>query len=66
VGALVNMGITFIEVMPLRDIETSRFDQHLPLTKVRAQLAQHFSLQEADHRTGGPARNLRVPPTTAI
>ena len=30
-----NMAITFIEVMPLGEIETSRFDQHLPLTKVR-------------------------------
>ena len=50
------MGITFIEVMPLGEIETSRFDQHLPLTKVRAQLARHFTLDETDHRTGGPAR----------
>ncbi len=58
-----NMGITFIEVMPLGDIETSRFDQHLPLTKVRAQLAQHFSLQETDYRTGGPARYVRASET---
>ena len=48
------VGITFIEVMPLGEIETARFDQHLPLTKVRAQLARHFTLQETDHRTGGP------------
>ena len=54
------MGITFIEVMPLGEIETARIDQHLPLTKVRAQLARHFSLQETDYRTGGPARYVRV------
>ena len=61
-----NMGITFIEVMPLGDIEASRFDQHLPLTKVRAQLAQHFSLQETDHRTGGPARYVRARETGGL
>ena len=55
-----SMGITFIEVMPLGEIETARIDQHLPLTKVRAQLARHFSLQETDYRTGGPARYVRV------
>lgn len=61
-----NMGITFIEVMPLGDIEASRFDQHLPLTKVRGQLAQHFSLQETDHRTGGPARYMRAHETGGL
>ena len=55
-----NMAITFIEVMPLGEIETTRFDQHLPLTKVRGQLARHFTLDETDHRTGGPARYVRV------
>src|SRR5208282_5547243 len=61
-----NMGITFIEVMPLGEIETERFDQHLPLTKVRAQLARHFTLQETDHRTGGPARYVRVRETGGL
>jgi cyclic pyranopterin phosphate synthase len=61
-----NMGITFIEVMPLGDIEASRFDQHLPLTKVRAQLAQHFNLHETDHRTGGPARYVRARETGGL
>ena len=37
------VGITFIEVMPLGEIETARIDQHLPLTKVREQLARHFT-----------------------
>jgi cyclic pyranopterin phosphate synthase len=55
-----NMGITFIEVMPLGEIETARIDQHLSLMKVRAQLARRFSLQETDYRTGGPARYVRV------
>ncbi len=61
-----SMGITFIEVMPLGEIETARFDQHLPLTKVRAQLARHFTLHETDHRTGGPARYVRVRETGGL
>ena len=61
-----SMGITFIEVMPLGEIETARIDQHLPLTRVRAQLARHFSLQETDYRTGGPARYVRVRETGGL
>ena len=60
------LGITFIEVMPLGEIETARIDQHLPLTKVRAQLARHFTLQETDYRTGGPARYVRVAETGGV
>jgi GTP 3',8-cyclase len=60
------MAITFIEVMPLGEIETARIDQHLPLTKVRAQLARHFSLQETDYRTGGPARYVQVGETGGV
>ena len=60
------MGITFIEVMPLGEIETARIDQYLPLTKVRAQLARHFSLQETDYRTGGPARYVRAVETGGL
>ena len=61
-----SMGITFIEVMPLGEIETARIDQHLSLTKVRAQLARRFSLQETDYRTGGPARYVRVGETGGL
>jgi GTP 3',8-cyclase len=60
------MGITFIEVMPLGEIEADRFDQHLPLTMVRAQLARRFTLHEADHHTGGPARYVRVQETGGL
>ena len=61
-----DMAITFIEVMPLGEIEAERFDQHLPLTNVRAQLTRHFSLQETDYRTGGPARYVRVGETGGL
>ena len=50
------MDITFIEVMPLGEIEGQRVDQYLPLSQVRASLMDHFTLEESSHRTGGPAR----------
>jgi GTP 3',8-cyclase len=61
-----DMAITFIEVMPLGEIETARFDQYLPLTHVRAQLARDFTLEEIDLRTGGPARYVRARETGGL
>ncbi len=57
------MDITLIEVMPLGDIEESRLDQYLPLSLVRARLAQRFTLEDIDYQTGGPARYTRVQET---
>ncbi len=54
--------LTFIEVMPMGDVGAeTRLDQYLPLSMVRGQLARSWTLDESDHRTGGPARyvNLR-------
>jgi cyclic pyranopterin phosphate synthase len=53
--------LTFIEVMPMGEMgEVSRVDQYLPLSLVRAHLSQRWTLDESDHRTGGPARYVRV------
>jgi GTP 3',8-cyclase len=57
------MDLTFIEVMPLGDIGEGRLDQYLPLSIVRARLAERFTLDEIDYRTGGPARYVRVAET---
>ena len=54
------MDITFIEVMPMGDIEPDRFDQYWPLSQVRARLLDSFTLDDIDYRTGGPARYVRV------
>jgi GTP 3',8-cyclase len=54
------MDLTLIEVMPLGDIGEGRLDQFLPLSMVRARLSERFTLEELDHRTGGPARYVRV------
>jgi len=57
------MDMTLIEVMPLGDIEESRLDQYLPLSLVRARLAERFTLDDIDYHTGGPARYVRVKET---
>jgi cyclic pyranopterin phosphate synthase len=57
------MDLTLIEVMPLGDVGEGRLDQYLPLSMVRAGLAQRFTLEDLDYRTGGPARYVRVAET---
>jgi GTP 3',8-cyclase len=58
-----DMDLTIIEVMPLGDVGEARLDQYLPLSLVRARLAERFTLEDIDHATGGPARYVRVPET---
>ncbi len=57
------MDITLIEVMPLGDIGEDRLEQYLPLSLVRARLAERYTMDEIDHQTGGPARYVRVKET---
>jgi cyclic pyranopterin phosphate synthase len=57
------MDLTLIEVMPLGDIGEGRLDQYLPLSIVRARLAERYTLDEVDYRTGGPARYVKVAET---
>src|SRR5947207_7033620 len=57
------MDLTIIEVMPLGDVGEGRLDQYLPLSIVRARLAEQSSMDEIDYRTGGPARFVRVAET---
>lgn len=57
------MDITFIETMPLGEIDGDRTDQYLPLSLVRAGFAQKYSLTDLPDRTGGPARYVRVEET---
>ncbi len=61
------LDLTFIEVMPLGDIDGSggfsRAGQFLPLSVVRDRLARRWTLLPDPHRSGGPARYLRVAET---
>ncbi|HEX3673428.1 MAG TPA: GTP 3',8-cyclase MoaA [Rhizomicrobium sp.] len=54
------MDLTLIEIMPMGEIDGDRVDQYLPLSLVRARLAERYTLEESAHRTGGPARYERV------
>lgn len=55
--------ITFIETMPLGEIEADRTDQFLPLSKVKEKLSKHFKLVKSDHYTGGPSRYFEIAET---
>ena len=57
------MDLTIIEVMPLGDIGEERLAQYVPLSMVRARLSERFTLEDIDHRTGGPARYVQVKET---
>lgn len=57
------MDLTLIEVMPLGDVGETRLDQYLPLSMVRSRLAERYTLEDIDYRTGGPARYVRVAET---
>jgi cyclic pyranopterin phosphate synthase len=57
------MDLTFIEVMPLGEIEAQRSEQYLPLSAVKAQIGRHFTLRSLDHNSGGPARYVHVEET---
>jgi len=57
------MDLTFIEVMPLGEIDGERIDQYLPLSRLRAEIMSRFTLAESSHGTGGPARYMEVKET---
>ena len=57
------LDLTLIEVMPLGEVEEDRFDQHLPLSLVRAELERRWTLTPSQHRTGGPARYFDIAET---
>jgi GTP 3',8-cyclase len=60
------MDLTLIEVMPLGEIEPSRLDQYLPLSKVQAELMERYNLTADAYRTGGPARYFKVAETGGL
>ena len=55
--------LTLIEVMPLGEVETDRFDHYLPLDDVRTALETRFTLTPSAHRSGGPARYFDIAET---
>lgn len=55
--------LTFIETMPLGEIEAYRVDQYLSVTDVRSDLERRWTLSASDHATGGPSRYWSVAET---
>ena len=54
---------TFIETMPLGEIDGERVDQYLPLSKVRKKLSEKWTLTDIPFKTGGPARYVSIKET---
>ncbi|WP_307233375.1 GTP 3',8-cyclase MoaA [Pararhizobium capsulatum] len=57
------MDLTLIETMPMGEIDEDRTDHYMPLSQMRARLAEEFTLRDNAYRTGGPARYLTVEET---
>jgi cyclic pyranopterin phosphate synthase len=57
------MDLTLIETMPMGEVGADRTDQYLPLSTVRARLAQCWTLSDIAYKTGGPARYVTVAET---
>lgn len=56
--------LTFIELMPMgEDGAEARIGQFLPLSDLRARLADRFTLEPLAETTGGPARYVRLAET---
>lgn len=59
----LGMDLTLIETMPLGETGEDRTEQYLPLSEVRARLAERYTLEDSTYATGGPARYVRVAET---
>ena len=58
------MDMTVIETMPMGEIEEDRTDRYLPLSQLRADLEEQFTLTDIPFKTGGPARYVEVKETS--
>lgn len=58
-----DMDMTVIETMPMGEIDEDRTDQYLPLSKLRTDLMDQFTLEDIPYKTGGPARYVKVSET---
>jgi len=55
--------LVFIETMPMGEIDADRTEHYLPLSLVKARLAQRWTLSPIPDTTGGPARYTRCAET---
>ncbi|GAB1363361.1 GTP 3',8-cyclase MoaA [Rhodobacter sp.] len=52
--------LTWIEVMPMGEIEPARLDQYWSLRELRRRYEERFALTDLTERSGGPARYVRL------
>ena len=55
--------LTFIETMPMGEIDEDRINQYLPLSDLKENIVKNWTLTETDHKTGGPAVYYNVKET---
>ncbi|MBS4073745.1 GTP 3',8-cyclase MoaA [Ameyamaea chiangmaiensis] len=59
----VGTDLCLIETMPMGNVGEDRAERYLPLSRVRTDLARRWTLEPVAHRTGGPARYVRIAET---
>ncbi|OXT00297.1 GTP 3',8-cyclase MoaA [Notoacmeibacter marinus] len=57
------MDFTVIETMPMGEIDADRTHQYLPLSVLREQLEEQWTLRDIPLKTGGPARYVEIAET---
>jgi cyclic pyranopterin phosphate synthase len=55
-----DMDLTFIETMPMGEIDGHRSAHYLPLSEVRARIEKSWTVEANDHNSGGPARYVTL------
>ena len=55
--------LTWIEVMPMGEMEADRLDQYWALSDLRRRLAERYTLTDLAENSGGPARYVRLEET---
>lgn len=58
-----DMDLTLIETMPMGEIDGDRIGHYLPLSELRQELEQRWTLTDLPDQTGGPARYVRLEET---
>ena len=55
-----DLDLTFIETMPMGEIDGDRSDQYLPLSLVQKSMKKTWTLDESTYNSGGPARYVTI------
>jgi len=58
-----NFDLTFIETMPMGEVDEDRTDRYLPISILKDKIRQTWTLEETNHKTGGPATYSHIKET---